>query len=42
MRAAGRLARAVGDAPTLEDANRALGGLGVRTELDLERSAANQ
>jgi hypothetical protein len=42
MRACGRLARAVYDAPSLEDANRALGRLGVRTELDLERSAEIQ
>jgi len=38
--AAGRLARALADAPSLEDANRALNALGVRTELDLERDAA--
>ena len=42
MRAAGRLARAAGDAPSLEDANRALRGLGVCTELDLERSTEDQ
>ncbi len=39
--AAGRLARAVADAPSLELANEALHGLGVRTELDLEREAAS-
>jgi hypothetical protein len=38
--AAGRLARALADAPGLEEANRALNALGVRTELDLERDAA--
>ena len=36
----GRLARAVIDAPGLEEANAALHALGVRTELDLEREAA--
>jgi hypothetical protein len=36
----GRLARAVAAADSLEAANRALGELGVRTELDLERDAA--
>jgi hypothetical protein len=36
----GRLARAVGDAETLEQANDALHDLGVSTELDLERAAA--
>jgi hypothetical protein len=40
MRAAGRLARAVDGASSLEEANSALGRLGVRTELDLERDAA--
>jgi hypothetical protein len=38
--AVGRLARAVGDAASLELANDALHALGVRTELDLERDAA--
>jgi hypothetical protein len=38
--AVGRLARALADAPGLEEANRALNALGVRTELDLERDAA--
>ena len=37
---AGRLARAVIDCPSLEAANAALNGLGVRTELDLEADAA--
>ena len=37
MSAAGRLARALADAGSLEEANDALNGLGVRTELDLER-----
>jgi hypothetical protein len=37
MRTSARLARAVADANSLEDANRALHELGVRTELDLER-----
>ncbi len=36
----GRLARAVADATSLEQANAALGRLGVRTELDVERDAA--
>jgi hypothetical protein len=40
MRAVGRLAEAVFDANSLEDANRTLHNLGVRTELDLEREAA--
>jgi len=40
IRAAGRLARAVGDAGDLEEANEALNRLGVRTELDLEREIA--
>jgi hypothetical protein len=39
MRASGRLAHAVADATTLEEANEALGRLGIRTELDLEREA---
>jgi hypothetical protein len=39
---AGRLARAVAGATSLEEANRALGALGVYTELDLERDAAAQ
>jgi hypothetical protein len=34
---AARLAGAVGDAADLEDANRRLNALGIRTELDLER-----
>jgi hypothetical protein len=38
--AAGRLARALAAAPSLEQANDALHALGVRTELDLERDAA--
>jgi hypothetical protein len=37
VRSAARLAHAVMDAPSLEDANGALNALGVRTELDLER-----
>ena len=37
---AARLAKAVMDAPSLEDANDALHAVGVRTELDLEREAA--
>ncbi len=36
----GRLARAVDDADSLEQANAALNALGVRTELDLERDVA--
>jgi hypothetical protein len=36
----GRLARAVADAASLEQANEALSRLGVRTELDLEIEAA--
>lgn len=40
VRAIGRLARAVADARDLEEANRALGRLGIRTELDLEREIA--
>ncbi|HZU60565.1 MAG TPA: DUF1152 domain-containing protein, partial [Solirubrobacteraceae bacterium] len=36
----GRLAQAVAQADGLEAANQALAGLGVRTELDLEREAA--
>jgi hypothetical protein len=39
---AGRLARAVAGATNLEEANRALGRLGITTELDLERAAENQ
>jgi hypothetical protein len=35
--AAGRLARALDQAQSLEAANDALNALGVRTELDLER-----
>jgi hypothetical protein len=38
--AAGRLARAVAEADSLDEANDALNGLGVRTELDYERNAA--
>jgi hypothetical protein len=38
----GRLARALADAPGLEQANEALHELGVRTELDLERDAASR
>ena len=38
--AAGRLARAVADAGSLEEANDALNALGVATELDYEREAA--
>ncbi len=41
-REAGRLARALVDAPSLELANHALNSLGVRTELDLELEAAGQ
>jgi hypothetical protein len=37
LRSAARLAAAVRDAESLEDANRILNELGVRTELDLER-----
>ena len=37
---AARLAAAVADAPSLEDAQAILTGLGVRTELDYERDAA--
>jgi hypothetical protein len=40
MRTVGRLAQAISDTNSLEEANRALNGLGVRTELDLEREAA--
>jgi len=40
MRAIGRLARAVVDATSLQEANDALHELGVRTELDLEMQAA--
>jgi hypothetical protein len=36
MRTTGRLATALSDASTLEEANAALNALGVRTELDLE------
>jgi hypothetical protein len=38
--ACGRLAVAVGESRSVEEASAALGGLGVRTELDLEREAA--
>jgi hypothetical protein len=41
VRATGRLAVAVEDAVSLEDANGALGAIGVSTELDLEREAAS-
>jgi hypothetical protein len=40
IKAAGRLARAVADAGSLEKANDALNQLGVSTELDYEREAA--
>jgi hypothetical protein len=40
LESVGRLARAVGGAASLEQANAALGRLGVRTELDLEVEAA--
>jgi hypothetical protein len=40
INAAGRLARAVADAGSLEEANDALNRLGVSTELDYEREAA--
>ncbi|MGH2913882.1 MAG: DUF1152 domain-containing protein [Solirubrobacteraceae bacterium] len=40
LASAGRLARALASAPGLEAANDALHGLGVRTELDIERVAA--
>jgi len=40
VRAAGRLALAVDEAASIEDANDALHAIGVRTELDLEREAA--
>jgi hypothetical protein len=40
IKAAGRLARAVADAGSLEEANDALNALGVATELDYERDAA--
>jgi hypothetical protein len=40
LRATGRLARAVADATSLEQANEALHRLGVRTELDYELEAA--
>jgi len=42
MQATGRLARAVADADSLEQANEALHRLGVRTELDLEFEAASR
>jgi hypothetical protein len=41
IKAAGRLARAVADAGSLEEANDALNQLGVSTELDYEREAAS-
>ncbi len=40
VRTVGRLARAVDDADSLEQASAALNTLGVRTELDLERNVA--
>ena len=40
INAAGRLANAVADASSLEEANEALNALGVGTELDYERDAA--
>jgi len=40
INSAGRLARAVTDAGSLEEANDALNALGVSTELDYERDAA--
>ena len=40
IHSAARLAAAVADAPSLEDAQAVLTGLGVRTELDYERDAA--
>jgi hypothetical protein len=40
INSAGRLARAVADAGSLEEANDALNALGVSTELDYERDAA--
>lgn len=42
VRATGRLARAVNDATSLEQANQALTRLGVATELDLEREVATK
>lgn len=39
METAGRLARALADAPSLQEANLTLNALGVRTELDLEMDA---
>jgi hypothetical protein len=40
IKVAGRLAQAVADARSLEEANDALNGLGIGTELDYERGAA--
>jgi hypothetical protein len=40
IKAAGRLARTVAGAGSLEEANDALNALGVATELDYEREAA--
>ncbi|HKP91974.1 MAG TPA: DUF1152 domain-containing protein, partial [Thermoleophilaceae bacterium] len=40
VRSTARLAAAVRDATDIEEANEALHGLGVRSELDLERAAA--
>ena len=40
IKVAGRLARAVADAGSLEQANDSLGALGIATELDYEREAA--
>ena len=42
IHSAARLARAVADAPSLEDAQAILAARGVRTELDYERDAARQ
>ena len=41
LHSAAPLARAVADAPSLEHANSILNDLGVRTELDYERTASN-
>jgi hypothetical protein len=42
LRSAARLAAAVRDARDLEDAQRILEGMGVRTELSWERSVASE
>ena len=42
LRSAARLAAAVTDTTSIEAANDVLHGLGVRTELDLERAAAEE